>query len=219
METDRQKILLIAAATLAVALHIVALYAIGWIGISSRKQPQKILIPVTMQIKQFNKVTKPKIPVRISHIHPQRIHPVKTAPERNKTGHNRFLARSTTTNHGFSVPSGGNIKAGTVLAHQGTSATSTSVSNNIFLPPIPIFNPLPVIPSNLRTHGYSTYVRVEFFVNRDASFTSKLLSSTGYDELDRVVIDTLKKWKFSPATMDGQPVNGTLKLRIQFSVN
>ncbi len=211
METDQQKIFLIAAATLAVALHIVALYAIGWIGISSRKQPQKILIPVTMQIKPFDKVTKPKIPVRISHIHPQRIHPVKT-------GHNKFLASSTTTNHGFSVPSGGNIKAGTVLAHQGTSATSTS-SDSIFLPPIPIFNPLPVIPSNLRTHGYSTYVRVEFFVSRDASFTSKLLSSTGYDELDRVVIDTLKKWKFSPATMDGQPVNGTLKLRIQFSVN
>ncbi len=218
MGTDRQKIFLIAAAALAVALHIVALYAIGWIGISSREQSQKILIPVTMQIKPFDKVTKPKIPVRISHIHPQRIHPVKTAPARIKTGHNKFLASSTTTNHGFSVPSGGNIKAGTVLAHQGTSATSTSAVN-IFLPPIPIFNPLPVIPSNLRTHGYSTYVRVEFFVSRDASFTSKLLSSTGYDELDRVVIDTLKKWKFSPATMDGQPVNGTLKLRIQFSVN
>ena len=218
METDRQKKFLIAAAALAVALHIAALYTIGWIGIASRKQPQKILIPVTMQIKPFDKATKPKIPVRISHIHRQRIHPVKTETKRIKTGHNKFLASSTTTNHGFSVPSGGNIKAGTVLAHQGVSATSTS-TDNIFLPPIPVFNPLPVIPSNLRTHGYSTYVRVEFFVNKDASFTSKLLSSTGYDELDRVVIDTLKKWKFSPASMNGQAVNGTLKLRIRFSVD
>ena len=206
---------MIAAATIAVALHIVALYTIGWIGMSTGKQPGKVLIPVTMQIKN---PVKASIPVYVK----QPPHPLtprsKTYPEPAKTGHNKFLARAATTDHGFSVPSGGNIKAGTVLAHQGTSATSTS-SDSIFLPPIPIFNPLPVIPSNLRTHGYSTYVRVEFFVNKDAAFTSKLLSSTGYDELDRVVIDTLKKWKFSPATMDGQPVNGTLKLRIQFSVD
>lgn len=219
METDRTEKILIAAVAIAIAMHLAAFYVIGWIGISSMEQPQKILIPVTMQIKPLNKANKPKIPVRTRQIHPQQMHPVKTAPERIKTGHNKFLASTAKTNHGFSVPSGGNIKAGTVLTHQGTSATSTSVSNNIFLPPIPIFNPMPVIPSDLRTHRYSTYVRVEFFVKKDATFTSKLLSSTGYDELDRVVINTLKKWKFSPATMDGQPVNGTLKLRIQFSVN
>ncbi len=219
MEMDQQKKFLIAAIAIAMVLHLAAFYVIGWIGLSSREQPKKILIPITMQIKPLNKANKTKIPVLIKHIRQQHMHPLKTAPEPIKTGHNKFLASSAKMNHAFSVPSGGNIKAGTVLTHQGTSATSTSVSNNIFLPPIPIFNPMPVIPTDLRTHRYSTSVRVEFFVNKDATFTAKLFSSTGYDELDRVVIDTLKKWKFSPATMDGQPVNGTLKLRIQFSVN
>ncbi len=210
---------MIAAISIAVAFHIAAFYAIGWLGLSRSKQPRKILIPVTMQIKPFDNISKPRTPVPINHITKVPIHPIKPYHEIVKTGHNKFLASAGKSNHGFSVPAGGNIKAGTVLAHQGTSATSTSVSHNIFLPPIPIFNPMPVIPSDMRTHIYNTSVRVEFFVNKDATFTSKLLSSTGYDALDRAVINTLKKWKFSPATMDGQAMHGTLKLRIQFSVD
>ncbi|MGC9027396.1 MAG: energy transducer TonB [bacterium] len=219
MVADQQNKFLIIAILIAIAFHLAAFYVMGLIALSSRQQPKKILIPVTMQIKPLNKAKKPEMPIRITRGQKHQVHPVKNVSVPIKTGHNKFLASTATTNHGFSVPSGGNIRAGTVIAHQGTSPTSTSVSNNIFLPPIPIFNPMPVIPTALRTHSYSTYVRVEFFVNKDATFTFKLLSSTGYDELDRVVIDTLKKWKFSPATMDGKPVDGTLKLRIQFSVD
>jgi protein TonB len=219
METDQQKNFLIAAIAIAVAFHIAAFYAIGWIGLSSNKQPGKVLIPVTMQINPLNKTIKPTTSVPIKHIPRVPVHPIKPYREIVKTGHNKFLASAGKPNHGFSVPAGGHIKAGTGLTHQGTSATSSSASNNVFLPPIPIFNPMPLIPTDMRAHTYNTSVRVEFFVNKDASFTSRLLSSTGYDELDRAVINTLKKWKFSPATMDGQPVHGTLKLRIRFSVD
>ncbi len=219
METDQQKKFLIAAIAIAAAFHIAAFYVMGWIGLSGNEQPQKILIPVTMQIKPSNKISSPKPPVRIKHIFHAPVHPIKPYHEIVKTGHNKFLSSAGKATNGFSVPSGGNIKAGTILTHQGTSTTSTSVSNGIFLPPIPIFNPMPVIPADMRTHIFNTSVRVEFFVNKDATFTSKLLSSTGYDALDRAVIDTLKKWKFSPATMDGQPVHGILKLRIRFSVD
>lgn len=218
METDQTKKILIVAVTIAIAFHLAALYMIGSIGISGSKQSHKILIPVTMQIKPLNKANKPKIPVLIKHIRQHQMHPVKTSSGPIKTGHNKFLASSVKANHGFSVPSGGNIRAGTILAHQGSSATSTAVANNIYIPPIPIFNPMPVIPHDLRVNKFSTYACVEFFVNKNGSFKFKLLCTTGYDELDRVVINTLNKWKFTPATRDNEPVNSTLKLRIRFSV-
>lgn len=218
MSPNQQKKFLVAAALLAVLLHGAVLYIVGWIGVAGSKRPGKVLIPVTMQIKPPLQTVDKKRAVPPRQMYHRPLRPIKTAHAPIPAGHNKFLARKTATNHGFSVPSGGKVKAGTVLARQGMSETSTS-ADNLFIPPLPVFNPMPVIPSDLRTRRFATFVRVEFFVNTNATFTSRLLSSTGYDELDRVVLRTLKRWKFSPATLNGQPVTGTLKLRIRFSVD
>ncbi len=188
--------------------HLVVFYFIGWSNLFKRQQPEKILMPITMLFKSPVEMNKPEMHVRVKQVVHIPSHRVKQS---FNTGHNKFLSSvaKTNTSAGFSVPHGGNITPGTVLSGQSNSS----------LPPLPVFNPMPVIPTDLRAQRYNTSVRVEFIVNKDATFRIKLLSSTGYDELDRKVISTLKKWKFSPATINGRPAKGTLKLRIQFSVN
>ncbi len=204
----------------AVTIHLILLYFIGWVNISKRLKPEKVLMPVEMMITPAAKKLIPEMPVAVKR--PIRtFHMVKQHSVPVQTGHNKFLSSAIAkapAHAGFTVPQGGKVKAGTVMSHQGASSTSQSVTD-IDLPPMPVFNPMPVIPSNLRAQKYSTSVRVEFIVNAHGSFMVKLLSTTGYDELDRTVLATLKRWKFSPATQDGTPVPGTLQLRIQFSVD
>lgn len=187
---------------------------------SKRLKPEKVLMPVEMMITPAAETIKPKMPVTVKR--PVRtFHTVKQHRVPVHTGHNKFLsstAAKTPAHAGFTVPQGGKVKAGTIMSHQGESSTSRSVTD-IDLPPIPVFNPMPTIPPNLRTQKYSTSVQVDFIVTAKGAFMVKLLSTTGYDELDRTVLATLKRWKFSPATRNGTPVPGTLKLRIQFSVD
>ncbi|MCL5277399.1 MAG: energy transducer TonB [Deltaproteobacteria bacterium] len=218
MNTEHEKYLL-AGLIVAVTFHFIILYFIGWLNLAKRQQPEKVLMPVTMLFKPVTEVNTPKAHVAVKHM-PRKLHEVKRHTGTIKTGHNKFLSSTSKSpsTAGFSVPQGGKVKAGTVMSHQGESARSTSVANND-LPPIPAFNPMPVIPQNLRTQRYSTSIRVEFIVDEQGAFTIRLLSTTGYDELDREVIATLKKWRFSPATHNGTPVKGTLKMRIQFSVD
>ncbi len=203
----------------AVTIHLILLYFIGWMNMSKRLKPEKVLMPVEMMIPPAAETIRPKMPAVKRPV--QTFHRVKPQRVPVQTGHNKFLSSAVAkapAHAGFTVPKGGKIKAGTVMSHQGESSLSRSVSA-IDLPPIPVFNPMPTIPPNLRAQKYSTSVRVAFIVNAQGAFTVKLLSTTGYDELDRTVIATLKRWKFSPATHDGSPVPGTLKLRIQFSVD
>jgi TonB family protein len=211
METEQQKKFLLAGIMVAVMLHLMVFYFIGWANLFKGQQPGKVFMPVTMLLKPVKEINKPETHVPVKRIVHMPSHVVKQNHKSINTGHNKLLSSvaKTSTSTGFSVPQEGNVTPGTVLSGQSNSS----------IPPLPVFNPMPVIPPNLRAQRYNTSVRVEFFVNKDATFTIKLLSSTGYDELDREVMDTLKRWKFSPATMNGESVKGTLKLRIQFSVN
>jgi protein TonB len=46
----------------------------------------------------------------------------------------------------------------------------------------------------------------------------KIIKSSGNDELDSVALDAAKKWRFKPATRDGQPIESRVILHIEFEV-
>ncbi len=82
------------------------------------------------------------------------------------------------------------------------------------------FSPQPVIPDDLRGVDLDKTFIAEFTVNADGSPTSiKVAQSTGIDELDRIALETARKWKFKPATRDGQPVESIVRLHIEFQVS
>ncbi len=82
------------------------------------------------------------------------------------------------------------------------------------------FAPQPTIPDSLRSEALDKTVVVEITVGADGLPSDvKLGASTGSDDLDRIALETAHKWKFKPATRDGQPIESHVRLHIEFQVN
>lgn len=80
--------------------------------------------------------------------------------------------------------------------------------------------PKPTIPDALRSDAFDKTFVAEFTVGEDGTpMAVKAVQSTGNDELDRRALDAAKKWRFKPATRDGQPVIGRVRLFIEFQVS
>ncbi len=86
--------------------------------------------------------------------------------------------------------------------------------------PIGDNQPKPTIPDDLRSDALDKTFVAEFTVGEDgAPMQVKAVQSTGNDELDRRALDAAKKWRFKPATRDGLPVVGKVRLFIEFQVS
>lgn len=84
--------------------------------------------------------------------------------------------------------------------------------------PVAIYAPPPVIPSYLQDQELNTSVVIDFFVNSLGSFTPRLVSSSGNEELDAIALAAVKKWQFRPAEKDHQVIDAKVRLRIHFEV-
>ena len=86
--------------------------------------------------------------------------------------------------------------------------------------PLDASQPKPSIPDDLRSDAIDKTVVIEFTVGEDgAPMAVRAVQSTGNDELDRRALDAARKWRFKPATRDGQPVVGRVRLSIEFQVS
>ncbi len=79
-------------------------------------------------------------------------------------------------------------------------------------------SPMPEIPAEYQHEAFKTAVHARFAIAADGKFTVSLIDSCGIEEMDRLVLRTLKKWKFQPATIDGDPVESSRKLRIELEI-
>jgi protein TonB len=69
-----------------------------------------------------------------------------------------------------------------------------------------IVRPLPVIPDDLRQEAMSEAATARFQIAVDGSATVELVKPTQNPRLNRLLLDTLKSWKFFPAMKEGKPV-------------
>ena len=68
-------------------------------------------------------------------------------------------------------------------------------------------NQPPAYPTMARRLGEEGEVRLDVHVGADGAVTEvRLRRSSGSELLDRTAIDTVRKWRFRPATVDGKPV-------------
>ena len=68
-------------------------------------------------------------------------------------------------------------------------------------------NTPPPYPGMARRLGDQGEVRLDVHVGADGRVTEvRLKQSSGSTLLDRTAMDTVKKWRFKPATVDGRPV-------------
>jgi protein TonB len=61
-------------------------------------------------------------------------------------------------------------------------------------------------------------VRVKVEVDADGGATPILRTSSGNPEIDRRVLEALRRWRWKPALRDGEPVKSTLLFKFEFLV-
>ena len=81
-----------------------------------------------------------------------------------------------------------------------------------------IYQPLPDIPEALRHHTIEAVAVARFRVAANGSAEVELIEPTNDPDLNRVLLASLKRWRFFPGLQDGKPVASVVDIRIPISV-
>jgi TonB family protein len=81
-----------------------------------------------------------------------------------------------------------------------------------------IDTPHPEIPPYLKEQCFKSCCLARLFINSNGKTSAKLISSSGCAEVDDITLETLQRWKFRPAMLNGKPVSSTRKVRVEFDV-
>jgi len=81
-----------------------------------------------------------------------------------------------------------------------------------------LYQPLPVIPPELRSHAFDRVAVVRFTIGIDGKATVSLEQATPDPQINQVLLDTFRRWRFFPAMRQGKPVSSTLVLRVPVKV-
>ena len=78
----------------------------------------------------------------------------------------------------------------------------------------------PEIPDDLRAEALDKTTVVEVSVNADGTVVeAKVYVSSGVEELDQIAVRAAKRWRFHPATRDGEAIASKVRLHIEFKVD
>lgn len=81
-----------------------------------------------------------------------------------------------------------------------------------------LFRPLPRIPDELRDQAIEMEALARFDIKPDGTATVELVRPTPNPALNRIILDTLRTWRFFPALQAGKPVASTQELRVRLEV-
>jgi TonB family protein len=84
--------------------------------------------------------------------------------------------------------------------------------------PRAIYSPIPVIPDDLRDEVMQATAVARFEVSHNGTSKVTLLRTTDYSELDDIILDTLRKWRFLPAMKNGVAIDSEADVRLLISV-
>ena len=82
-----------------------------------------------------------------------------------------------------------------------------------------LIHPLPVIPDELREDAMNEAATARFQIAVDGSITVALVKPTQNPRLNRLLLETLKTWRFMPAIKDGNPVPSVEVMVIRLNVS
>ena len=85
--------------------------------------------------------------------------------------------------------------------------------------PVPIEMPAPRYPAQAARRGLGGTVRIRADVGIDGVPTSvALVEGSGTRELDHAAMEAVRRWRFRPGQVDGQPVAGSVVVPIEFAM-
>ena len=82
----------------------------------------------------------------------------------------------------------------------------------------PVYSPEPEISPELHEQCFKSCCIAKFLVKATGKTSVELVTSSGCAEVDDMALVTLRRWKFKPATLDGQAVDSSRKIRVEFEV-
>ncbi|QBQ53618.1 energy transducer TonB [Nitrosococcus wardiae] len=84
---------------------------------------------------------------------------------------------------------------------------------------IPLVRTLPRYPRNAARRRLEGSVTVEFIIRKDGSVRApKVVASHPPGVFDRAALEAIKKWKFKPKLMEGEPVEQRATQEIEFNL-
>jgi protein TonB len=82
-----------------------------------------------------------------------------------------------------------------------------------------IYQPVPKIPADLQSEAMAAVAVARFQIATDGTVTVELVKPTPNPQVNRMIVDTLKTWKFFPEMLDGKPVPSTQELKIKIDIS
>jgi len=99
-----------------------------------------------------------------------------------------------------------------------TFQLGTQESNSL-IPAEAVNCPQPAVTSEMMEQGVKTNCLAKFAIQPTGKHTVELLTSTGSAEVDEMTLETLRTWKFRPASLSGAAVPSVRKIKIEFEVD
>ena len=81
-----------------------------------------------------------------------------------------------------------------------------------------LYKPLPKVPDELRDRASSAEALARFAIAADGTVSVELVTPTPDPLLNRAILETLRTWRFSPATENGKPVPSSQELRVRVEI-
>ncbi|MBI4834428.1 MAG: energy transducer TonB [Planctomycetes bacterium] len=96
-------------------------------------------------------------------------------------------------------------------------------ATTLFVPAKPLndsaVNKAPVYPKKARELGQEGLVLLSVEISREGTVSKvEIIKSSGYTVLDESAIATIKTWKFTPAMINGEAVECSIKIPIRFKL-
>jgi periplasmic protein TonB len=156
-------------------------------------------------------------PTPVTHPHPvihprAKVKPVAPPVMPSETGTAKSEAPPAASSSGAPThPAGTGVPGGTGVGSGSGLGSDTAGARALYAP-------VPKIPDDLREDALDTVAVAHFKVGYDGQVDVDLVKRTSSPELNQILLDTLKQWRFFPAMRGGVAIASEFDVRIPITV-
>ena len=81
-----------------------------------------------------------------------------------------------------------------------------------------IYSPAPTIPDDMRDEVLEAVAVARFQVSSNGNFVVSLTKPTDFSRLNDIILETLRTWRFHPASRNGVAIDSDAQIRLLITV-
>ncbi len=174
-------------------------------GLQGGPAPAKPAVAKPAAVVHHHIETHPHIAVRKVKPVARPIPPSTTGTAKPAVSAPESRSSAATPEKGAGVSGGSGVGSASGLGSDSTGARA-------------IFAPVPKIPDDLREDTLNTVAIAHFKVSHDGQVQVNLVKPTANPELNEILLETLKQWRFFPAIRSGVAIASEFDIRIPVSI-